>query len=568
MGWSNPGSEAASGSRVVLAATLLAASCPSSAIAQHPTWIKQFGTSESDRADALIVETDGGFYSGGSTWASLMGQHLGLADGWIGRFDASGRRMWVRQVGTAQVDRVLALAPSKSGGCFVAGFTEGDLAGPNAGQADVWIQRYDADGQVLWARQFGSSGFDLAEDAASDGEDGLFLCGGTSGDLGGPIQSQGDGDGWFARVDGDGNVDFLIKISSSSQEGASALAFDGADAVYVAGTTIGELAGPSNNTTQAWLARFDTNGVRKWVRQFGSGDGTQVTSLAIPSTGGICIGGLTLGALGGPSHGNHDAWVARFDELGSVVWIRQYGTPGGDFLHALGSHAAGGLWATGTSNGGFGGPTVGGSDAWLSRLDEVGRITWMEHLGSTGFDNLPRVAAAGPASMIAAGSTEGTLVHAGAGSDDVLLVRYDVCTAGSTYCAASTSSIAGCQASLRGTGSPTLSDPAAFTISTRAVPGGNLGLLLFGSSGKENTPFGTLGGLLCVAAPTFRTAPVSGGGDQGQCNGVYSFTLADLISAGPAVASGTVISAQVWARDPANQDGFLLSDGIEFTVCP
>lgn len=28
------------------------------------------------------------------------------------------------------------------------------------------------------------------------------------------------------------------------------------------------------------------------------------------------------------------------------------------------------------------------------------------------------------------------------------------------------------------------------------------------------------------------------------------------------------IDAQVWARDPTNQDGFLLSDGVEAVVCP
>ena len=30
----------------------------------------------------------------------------------------------------------------------------------------------------------------------------------------------------------------------------------------------------------------------------------------------------------------------------------------------------------------------------------------------------------------------------------------------------------------------------------------------------------------------------------------------------------SVINAEIWARDPANPDGFMLSDGLEFTVCP
>jgi hypothetical protein len=44
--------------------------------------------------------------------------------------------------------------------------------------------------------------------------------------------------------------------------------------------------------------------------------------------------------------------------------------------------------------------------------------------------------------------------------------------------------------------------------------------------------------------------------------------LLDLANASPVVVAGNNLHAQMWARDPANPDGFLLSDGIEFTVCP
>jgi len=42
----------------------------------------------------------------------------------------------------------------------------------------------------------------------------------------------------------------------------------------------------------------------------------------------------------------------------------------------------------------------------------------------------------------------------------------------------------------------------------------------------------------------------------------------DLIAAAPVMPAGAVIRAQVWARHPANQDGCLLSDGVQFVVYP
>jgi hypothetical protein len=212
---------------------------------------------------------------------------------------------------------------------------------------------------------------------------------------------------------------------------------------------------------------------------------------------------------------------------------------------------------------------MGLGDIWLARFDAAGAELWMDQFGSVAPDVIEALSADAVGGVFAFGSTAGSLGGHNKGEFDAWLARYDgSCNPGTKYCVASSTSIAGCAASIGATGSPTVSDPAAWIVSSGPVPGGNLGLLLFGSSGKDNTPYGTLGGKLCVASPTVRTAPKTSGGDSDQCNGSYAFTLSDLIAASPIVTSGATIHAQVWARDPANADGFLLSDGIEFTACP
>jgi hypothetical protein len=62
----------------------------------------------------------------------------------------------------------------------------------------------------------------------------------------------------------------------------------------------------------------------------------------------------------------------------------------------------------------------------------------------------------------------------------------------------------------------------------------------------------------------FRAAPSSTGGNAVLCNGILDLSLAEFT----AVVSGARLHAQVWARDPANQDGLLLSAGWTFDVCP
>jgi hypothetical protein len=161
---------------------------------------------------------------------------------------------------------------------------------------------------------------------------------------------------------------------------------------------------------------------------------------------------------------------------------------------------------------------------------------------------------------------EATLAN---GLEGAFLIDLSGCPPPVTYCTASSTSIPGCAASISSTGSPALSDPTAFQLRSGNVPGSTIGLAYFSQNGRASIPFGTQGGLLCVQFPGYRSGGKPSGGNLGVCNGQYVFTLQDLIDKGSVIFTvGNTINAAMWFRDPANADGFALSDGIEFTLCP
>ena len=139
-----------------------------------------------------------------------------------------------------------------------------------------------------------------------------------------------------------------------------------------------------------------------------------------------------------------------------------------------------------------------------------------------------------------------------------------------SYCVSSSTSIPGCSAALTANGAPSLTQPTGFTISTSEVPGGALfGVGYFSLNGASANPLGTQGGLVCVAAPLVRTPPIASGGTAGVCNGSYQVTLADLLAAyGSGIEPGHLVHYATWFRDPGSSDGFGLSHGIWFPVCP
>ncbi len=88
---------------------------------------------------------------------------------------AGQNQTWIRQFGTSSSDLSTAGAPDALGGVYVCGETDGSLGGSSAGQADVWIARYDAAGQQTWIRQLGTSSSDSMAAAAADGSGGAYV---------------------------------------------------------------------------------------------------------------------------------------------------------------------------------------------------------------------------------------------------------------------------------------------------------------------------------------------------------------------------------------------------------
>jgi hypothetical protein len=337
--------------------------------AGNQSWIRQFGTNTPDVAAWVAPDGAGGLYVSGGTSGSLGGPSTGTYDAWLARYDGAGNQSWIRQFGTSSAEYADASVSDGSGGVFVSGSTGGDLGGPHAGHYDAWLARYDGAGNRIWIRQLGTSGLDEAHATASDGLGGVYVSGGTEGGLGGPYA--GSGDAWLARYDGAGQQIWIRQFGTIEGDIASAAAPDGSGGVYVSGRTSDSLGGPSAGYSDGWIARYDGAGHQIWIRQFGTSNWDEVQAAAPDGSGGVFVSGLTLGSLGGPYAGSGGAWLARYDGAGQQIWIRQFGTIEGDNASAAAPDGAGGVYVSGSTFGNFGGPNAGYSDVWLARYDSL-----------------------------------------------------------------------------------------------------------------------------------------------------------------------------------------------------
>ena len=231
-------------------------------------------------------------------------------DAWVIKLDGNGHRLWSRQPGTSIDDIGYGVATDTDGNVYVVGLTGGALGGPNKGGDDPWLIKFDGDGHRLWSRQPGTSTYDIAYGVATDTDGNVYVVGETYGALGGP--SKGLLDAWLIKFDGDGHQLWSRQPGTSEVDDAKGVATDTDDNVYIVGSTFGALGGPSKGDYDPWLIKFDRDGHQLWSQQPGTSGQDFARGVATDTDDNVSVVGQTYGALGGPNKGNSDAWVIKY----------------------------------------------------------------------------------------------------------------------------------------------------------------------------------------------------------------------------------------------------------------
>ncbi|GAA3999809.1 hypothetical protein GCM10022408_08510 [Hymenobacter fastidiosus] len=242
-------------------------------------------------------------------------------------------------------------------------------------------------------------------------------------------------------------------VNSGAQADKVAVAADGSR--FVSGT----FAGPVNfggttlpvkpSEAGIYVAKYTADGTLAWVRYALETEGDTRAAVAVDAAGNAIITGYFGGSLSfsntaiaplttaGPDV--TDAYVAKFDPQGNLLWARAGGaTANGDaYAAAAGTDALGNIYVAGDFSGSlsFGGPAVSTSneDIFLFKFTPAGAVTWVRTAGGSATDYAYALAtdAAGNAYLtgsIYESATFGTITLANTGAadnEDGFVVKYD-----------------------------------------------------------------------------------------------------------------------------------------------
>ena len=182
------------------------------------------------------------------------------------------------------------------------------------------------------------------------------------------------------------DIDWIAQVGSSGTEGGLGIAAGPGGDMYLAGLTEASVAGPNQGDIDAFVSRIDSDGNIVWTRQFGTPERDFVLVACPDGEGGVLAAGATSGNLGAPPVGSTDVFVARYDETGTQVWVRQFGSTDIDRPHGIMSDGQGGFFVSGVAQASLFGPSLGVQDAFVAHFDSAGSLVWGDQFGTTGIE--------------------------------------------------------------------------------------------------------------------------------------------------------------------------------------
>lgn len=199
-----------------------------------------------------------------------------------------------------------------------------------------------------------SSGLTTAQSTVVDANGNVYVVGDATGNFGNQL-GQGTQDAYLTKYDSAGNVQWTRMLGSAGSASAYSLALNPAGGVVVAGSTTGAVMSTavSDGNNDSFVAKYDSSGNQTWAKQIQTLANNQAASVSVDASGNVYIGGQVTGVVGSgqTDSGGTDAYVAKLDGKGNIVYEHQYGTSGNDSAAATTTTSDGGLVVASVVNG-------------------------------------------------------------------------------------------------------------------------------------------------------------------------------------------------------------------------
>jgi hypothetical protein len=384
---------------------------------------------------------------------------------------------WAKSFGGTSSDEGQSISVDALGNVYNTGYFQGTVDfDPGSGTSiltslgsdDIFVQKIDAFGNLLWVKSFGGTSFDKGLSLNIDALGNVYTTGyfegtvdfdpgtGTSNHT-----STGPRDIFVQKMDSLGNFLWATSFGGPSFDVGQSISIDASGNVYTTGSFVGTAdfdpgAGTSNLTSAGsrdiFVQKMDASGNFLWAKSFGGTSNDYGESISLDTSGNLYITGYFRGTVDfdpgvGTSNittaGGFDIFVQKMDTSGNFLWAKSFGGTFDDFGKSISVDALGNVYTTGYFQGtldsdpGAGTSNLtsaGSSDIFVQKMDASGNFLWSKSFGSTSIDEGQSISVDTLGNVYTAGSFVGTVDSdpgagtsnlTSAGSRDIFVQKMD-----------------------------------------------------------------------------------------------------------------------------------------------
>ena len=374
-------------------------------------WAKKGGLWAYDYGYGVVTDVNNNVYVAGKfemnaifgpMTASCQGNH----DAYIMKYGPDGAEKWLKTAGGADGDYAWGISTDRTNFLYLAGEIEGftpivfsgsSITLQGAGDNDVFVSKWDLDGNLIWARREGVITSEKALAVTNDNNGNVYICGyftGSTNFNGLAVSGYGGRDIFIAKYDAQGTFQWVQKAGGTGRDEAKSIKTDNNGNVYVCGMFSGSASFGSNSVVSgdtyidSYIAKLSgADGSFQWIKKGAAVLDDVAWSLVLDNAGSIYVTGefnsyisFQNPSSGLATTGNTNMYVAKFDGSGNVIWIRGGGGSMADLARGIGTDGN-----TVFLTGQFGGVATFGnitlvaadsSDVFVAAMDANGAFLW------------------------------------------------------------------------------------------------------------------------------------------------------------------------------------------------
>lgn len=264
-----------------------------------------FKLSQFNRGTSIVKTVGDGYLLGGYTHNGEM---------LVGALDGQGKHSYLKTFGTTNFDRLHSLIGLEDGGSVAIGTAQSsrkaheDIFFQGLGKNDLYLVRFERDGEIRWEKRYGTTGKDTGVDAVSTGDGGFIVIGLS--------QESNSSTLTAAKISDTGDALWLKKFPKTGHQKANKIIKTDEGKYLIS-------AGFENkdNKNNIRLITIDEEGNTLWEKNLYADVDEQLNDICMDLKGNI----LGVGYSKKPNSSDMDGLVRYYDHNANMLWERKFG---------------------------------------------------------------------------------------------------------------------------------------------------------------------------------------------------------------------------------------------------